>query len=203
MSRSAAIGIGVAAVAAFGGGALWLAHYEAAPSAAEQWPLFAQYCSDCHNRDDYTAEIAFERLSAESIAHEPEIFEAVVRKLRGAQMPPPGAPQPDAATRRAWVAGLEGSLDAAAVTGAVFIVVCFVTPAQLGLGDAKLAVLLALTTAWLSPTATVWAFVSGFVLAGLWAAVMLLRGRSGRTGLPLGPFLTLGAAASVLAILAG
>ena len=54
-----------------------------------------EYCIDCHNRDDFTAEIAFDRMSAESIAHEPEIFEAVVRKLRGAQMPPPGAPQPD------------------------------------------------------------------------------------------------------------
>ena len=86
------------------------------PSAAEQWPLFAQYCSDCHNRDDYTAEIAFDRMSAESIAHEPEIFETAVRKLRGAQMPPPGAPQPDNATRRSWVASLETTLDAAAAT---------------------------------------------------------------------------------------
>ena len=57
-------------------------------------------------------------MSAESIAHEPEIFETVVRKLRGAQMPPPGAPQPDSATRRAWVAGLEGELDARGCRGA-------------------------------------------------------------------------------------
>ena len=116
MSRSAVIGTGVATIAALGAGTFWVARHDAAPSAAEQWPLFAQYCSDCHNRDDFTAEIAFDRMSAESIAHEPEIFEGVVRKLRGAQMPPPGAPQPDNATRRAWIAGLEGTLDAAAAT---------------------------------------------------------------------------------------
>ena len=116
MSRSAVIGTGIAAVAAVSAGTFWLARHDAAPSAAEQWPLFGQYCSDCHNRDDYTAEIAFDRMTADSIAHEPEIFETVVRKLRGAQMPPPGAPQPDNATRRSWIAGLENTLDAAAAT---------------------------------------------------------------------------------------
>ena len=116
MSRNAVMGSGVAAIAALGAGTFWLARHDASPSAAEQWPLFAQYCSDCHNRDDFTAEIAFDRMSAESIAHEPEIFEAVVRKLRGAQMPPPGEAQPDNETRRAWVAGLEATLDAAAAT---------------------------------------------------------------------------------------
>ena len=112
--RSAAVAAGVAVVAALGAGAVWLVRHDATPSAAEQWPLFGQYCSDCHNRDDFTAEIAFDRLSAESIPHEPEVFEAVVRKLRGAQMPPPGAPQPDRATRWTWIASLERTLDEAA-----------------------------------------------------------------------------------------
>src|SRR5262245_17738031 len=105
MSRSA-VGVGVVAIAALGAGTFWLARHDAPPSAAEQWPLFAQYCSECHNQAEFTADIAFDRMSAESIAHEPEIFEAVVRKLRGAQMPPPGALQPSNETRRAWVAGL-------------------------------------------------------------------------------------------------
>src|SRR5688500_2609957 len=110
------IAIGIVAVAVLGAGVAWLGSHGSGPTAAEQWPLFGQYCSDCHNRDDFTAEISFDGMSAASIAHEPEIFEMVVRKLRGAQMPPPGAPQPDQATRRAWVAGLEGELDAAALT---------------------------------------------------------------------------------------
>jgi mono/diheme cytochrome c family protein len=105
---------GVIAVAALGALAVWLGTHDSTPSAAEQWPLFGEYCIDCHNRDDLTAEIAFDGMSADSIAHEPEIFETVVRKLRGAQMPPPGAPQPDRDARRAWIAGIESELDMAA-----------------------------------------------------------------------------------------
>ena len=114
MSRSAVIASGVVTVAALAGGVAWLGAHDGTPSAQDQLPLFGEYCIDCHNRDDLTADIAFDRMTAESIAHEPEIFETVVRKLRGAQMPPPGAPQPDNSTRRAWVAGLESTLDAAA-----------------------------------------------------------------------------------------
>jgi mono/diheme cytochrome c family protein len=116
MNRFAVMGSGIAALAALAAGTIWFAGHGSTPSAAEQWPLFGQYCSDCHNRDDFTAEIAFDRMSPDSIAHEPEIFETVVRKLRGAQMPPPGEPQPDHSTRRAWVAALESELDAAAAT---------------------------------------------------------------------------------------
>jgi mono/diheme cytochrome c family protein len=116
MNRPVAIGAGLAAVVALGAGSLWLAQHSARPTAAEQWPLFGEYCVECHNRDDFTAEIAFERLSPESIANEPEIFEAAVRKLRGAQMPPPGALRPDTETRRALIAALEDALDAAAAT---------------------------------------------------------------------------------------
>jgi mono/diheme cytochrome c family protein len=114
MSRTT-IAASVVTAGVLAAGAIWWARHHSTPSAADQWPLFAQYCTDCHNRDDLTANIAFDRMSAESIAQEPEIFEAAVRKLRGAQMPPPGAPQPDIGTRRAWVAGLESTLDAAAV----------------------------------------------------------------------------------------
>jgi hypothetical protein len=113
MSRTV-VATGIVSVAALGAGIAWLGRHGSTPSAAEQWPLFGEYCTDCHNRDDLTAEIAFDRMSAESIVHQPEMFERVVRKLRGAQMPPPGAVQPDRATRRAWIAGLEAELDAAA-----------------------------------------------------------------------------------------
>ena len=87
------------ALIAIGGSYLWNAH---APrvDASGQWALFGKYCTECHNRDDFTAKIAFDRLSPESIAAEPEVFEAAVRKLRGGQMPPPGAQQFDLATDR-------------------------------------------------------------------------------------------------------
>jgi hypothetical protein len=112
--RSVAVSLALGgALVAVGVGYLWNAH---APQTrgGDQWPLFGKYCTDCHNRDDFTAKIAFDKMTPESIVAEPEVFEAAVRKLRGGQMPPPGAPQFDLATRRTWIAWLEHGLDAAA-----------------------------------------------------------------------------------------
>ncbi len=117
MSRSAVVGTGVVAIAALAAGTFWLARHDAGAEAQRS----SGRCSRSTAAIVTTATTSRPtlrsiRMSAESIAHEPEIFETVVRKLRGAQMPPPGAPQPDNATRRAWIAGLETTLDAAAVT---------------------------------------------------------------------------------------
>ena len=79
-----------------------------------EWAVFGKYCVDCHNRDDFTAEIAFDKMSKDSVTAAPQIFEAVVRKLRGNMMPPPGRPQPSAERRASLVHWLETSLDAAA-----------------------------------------------------------------------------------------
>jgi uncharacterized protein DUF1592/uncharacterized protein DUF1588/uncharacterized protein DUF1585/uncharacterized protein DUF1587/uncharacterized protein DUF1595 len=106
----------VAAVATVGLGAAWWLHRERQPSPDELWAQVDKYCVECHNRDDLTADIAFDKLSAADVTHEPEIFEAAIRKLRGAQMPPPGAPQPPAEVRGSLVRWLETSLDAAAET---------------------------------------------------------------------------------------
>ena len=105
--------LGVALVAV-GAGYLWSVHTPR-PNAGEQWALFGKYCTECHNRDDNTAQIAFDRMTPESIAAEPAVFEAAVRKLRGGQMPPPGAKQFDVGTRRQWIGWLENTIDAAAV----------------------------------------------------------------------------------------
>ena len=117
MSRFAVIGTGVATIAALGAGTFWVARHDAAPSAAEQWPLFAQYCSDCHNRDDFTAEIAFD-------SHVGRVDRARARDLRSRRAQ--AARRADAAARRAAARqrdaprvrsrGLEGTLDAAAAT---------------------------------------------------------------------------------------
>ncbi len=70
----------------------------------------------CHNSVDRAGDIMFNRLSADSVPHEPEIFETAVRKLRGRLMPPPGNRQPDQGQVDALISWLEGSLDEA--TGA-------------------------------------------------------------------------------------
>ena len=76
-----------------------------------QLATMKQYCSGCHNDKAKIGGASFEGITAASIAKNPELFEKVVRKLRGRVMPPPGAKQPDAKAVDSLVAWLEGSLD--------------------------------------------------------------------------------------------
>ena len=90
----------------------WRIHVE--PDPVELWSQFDAYCTECHNRAELTAGIAFDAWSPAAVPEEAETFEHVVRKLRGHLMPPPGRPQPEPAARAALVGWLETSLDAAA-----------------------------------------------------------------------------------------
>ena len=72
------------------------------------------YCTECHNDTDLTAELTLEAATPEHFAAHPETWDAVVRKLRGNLMPPPGSPRPEQDDIRETVAVLEGALDAAA-----------------------------------------------------------------------------------------
>jgi hypothetical protein len=81
---------------------------------AEHVELFGRYCTDCHNDAEAAGDMSLEHVTAEQVAAEPEVFEQVVRKLRGGLMPPPGEPRPDADDRLALVTALERHLDATA-----------------------------------------------------------------------------------------
>jgi hypothetical protein len=61
--------------------------------------------------EEWTADLAFNVLSPDSIEEKPALFEEVVRKLRGRQMPPPGGPKPDLEAVDTFVAWLETALD--------------------------------------------------------------------------------------------
>lgn len=90
---------------------------DAAPSLADgrrHWETIDQYCVDCHNSVEFTANLALDQMSPDEVADEPEVFEALVRKLRGGLMPPPGGPRPDQAEVDELVDWVERSLDAAA-----------------------------------------------------------------------------------------
>jgi hypothetical protein len=78
------------------------------------WPLIESYCEKCHNANDWAGGVAFDTMAPESVAQDAEVWEKAVRKLRGNLMPPPGKAQPDMAARKALIASLEGTLDAAA-----------------------------------------------------------------------------------------
>ncbi|MES2624737.1 MAG: DUF1592 domain-containing protein, partial [Pseudomonadota bacterium] len=79
--------------------------------ADQQWTMLNQYCMDCHNLDDYSGGLAFDLMSHETISKDAEVWEKVVRKLRGRMMPPPGQERPDNQKIDQFVTWLEGNLD--------------------------------------------------------------------------------------------
>lgn len=87
---------------------------------------------------------------------------------------------------------------AAAVTcalalAALYLVLVLVSPNGMGLGDAKAAVAVGLVAGWFGWAVAVAAALAGFLLAGLYAAALLLLRRAGRKDhIAHGPFLLLG-----------
>ena len=76
-----------------------------------QWSTIQTYCLICHNKDVRAGNLLLDQLGADSVRQHPEIFEKVVRKLRGRQMPPPGFLQPPQQDIDALIGWLEGTLD--------------------------------------------------------------------------------------------
>ncbi|MFC7431451.1 MULTISPECIES: prepilin peptidase [unclassified Agrococcus] len=118
---------------------------------------------------------------------------------------------PDALVLTALAALLVGLAAAAALTGdwgrlgtavlaslaagAGFLVLAFLSPSSLGLGDVKLALPLGLALGWHGWTAMLLGLAAGFVLLALAAIVLLATRRTTRGGqLPFGPWMVLGAA---------
>ena len=66
--------------------------------------LVGRYCVDCHNAAERAGDLSLERADLAHVEQDPELWEAVVRKLRVAMMPPPDAPQPggDRSGRRSF-----------------------------------------------------------------------------------------------------
>jgi hypothetical protein len=84
---------------------------QAAKRAESQWSTIGLYCFGCHNEEVRAGNLFLDQLSAESVPQHPEIFEKVVRKLRGRQMPPPGMEQPSQQEVDALISWLESTLD--------------------------------------------------------------------------------------------
>jgi len=83
-------------------------------SAAPRTQVVARYCGGCHNDVDLAGGIAFENVDATNAAHDPAVWEAVVRKLRTGLMPPRGEPRPERNALDEMATQLERELDAAA-----------------------------------------------------------------------------------------
>ncbi|MEO8097613.1 MAG: DUF1592 domain-containing protein [Acidobacteriota bacterium] len=76
-----------------------------------QRALITNYCVTCHNTSLKTGGLALEGLNLQAAADDAEIWEKVLRKLRGHQMPPPGSPQPMQKDVDSFVVQLENTLD--------------------------------------------------------------------------------------------
>ena len=76
--------------------------------------LVGRYCLDCHNSTDLTANLSFEHADFTDIGAKPDLWEAVVRKLRAGMMPPADASQPGQKERTEFVGWLERRLNEAA-----------------------------------------------------------------------------------------
>ena len=78
-------------------------------------PLLQRYCFACHNNTVKTAGVTFQGLDLSTgVTDKAELLERVLRKVKSGQMPPAGAPRPDAASREAFAHSLESALDAEA-----------------------------------------------------------------------------------------
>jgi mono/diheme cytochrome c family protein len=81
---------------------------------ADYRALLDQYCVTCHNAALMTGGLELESVDTGNVPAGAEVWERVIRKVRGNMMPPAGMPAPDAAGREAFVSSLEAELDQAA-----------------------------------------------------------------------------------------
>src|SRR5215470_3047307 len=81
------------------GSATAVAPQAGSPAAPAQpqgpWSVIQNNCFGCHNSTAKTGGLALDTLSPDHIAEDAQTWEAVIRKLRGGLMPPPGAKHPE------------------------------------------------------------------------------------------------------------
>src|SRR5262245_49882297 len=73
----------------------------------EQRALLDKYCVTCHNQRLKTAGLMLDRADVGDIPSGAEIWEKVIRKVRGEAMPPLGAARPDRAALKGLVSWLQ------------------------------------------------------------------------------------------------
>jgi hypothetical protein len=81
------------------------------PSAFDQhsaWQTWKLYCDTCHFGPKARAGVNLETLDLANLDRNGALWEKVLRKLRGREMPPPGAPRPDENTYQNLVNAIAG-----------------------------------------------------------------------------------------------
>jgi hypothetical protein len=95
------------------GGMLLVGSCAWAQQTSPQRALINQYCVTCHNERAKTAALLLDKVDIDHAGEHAEVWEKVVRKLRGGMMPPQGMPRPDQAKIDGLITWLETSLDQA------------------------------------------------------------------------------------------
>jgi mono/diheme cytochrome c family protein len=100
-----------------------VAHSQQAPAkpaspADAHRQLINTYCIGCHSARLKTGNLVLEGLSLDKVAENAVIWEKVIRKLNGGQMPPQGMPRPNAGSSQALAQYLATSLDRTLATNA-------------------------------------------------------------------------------------
>jgi hypothetical protein len=101
------------ALAAFAGSAA-SAQPDPLAAASNRWGFIEQYCTKCHNYEDFAGGLTLEGMDPATLHSDPAIWEEVLLKLRAGMMPPTGQPRPAQAENRNFIRALESSLDAIA-----------------------------------------------------------------------------------------
>src|SRR5688572_6788538 len=94
---------------------VWMATSGHAQQLGENhWETLQDYCSKCHNTDDFAGGFAFDQLNPRDLHPDAALWEKVVRKLRSGMMPPPGEDRPSVRSTESVAGALETALDRAA-----------------------------------------------------------------------------------------
>lgn len=88
----------------------------AALEQAQQWDFLNQYCTECHNFDDYSGGLDFTTMFVDEVPQNAATWEMAIRKLNAGMMPPISQEKPPVDQRDAFVAWLESYLDQASST---------------------------------------------------------------------------------------
>ncbi len=80
--------------------------------------LVDKYCVTCHNQRAKTAGLMLDKMDMDHVPDGAEVWEKVIRKVKGGQMPPVGMPRPDRAALDGFTSWLENTIDKAAMAKA-------------------------------------------------------------------------------------
>jgi mono/diheme cytochrome c family protein len=110
--------LNVAGIVLFGAVSLQAAPQQASSTAsspaATQRALINRYCVTCHNETLKTAGLTLDTVDVSKVPEGAAVWEKVLHKLRGREMPPAGWPRPDGAGYDSFANYLETELDHAA-----------------------------------------------------------------------------------------